>query len=49
MGRVVAQCEGVIKAVKAKRPVDFSELPELPGADPIPLPPYMSGMLVAWS
>ncbi|KAL5251485.1 hypothetical protein ACHWQZ_G016999 [Mnemiopsis leidyi] len=43
MGRVITQCQDVIKAVKLKRPVDFNSLPELPGAEPIPLPPYMSG------
>ena len=44
MGRVITQCQDVIKAVKLKRPVDFNSLPELPGAEPIPLPPYMSGL-----
>ena len=43
MGRIISQCEGLIKSVKLKKPVDFSGLPDLPGADPIPLPPYMRG------
>ena len=42
MGRVIVQCEDMIKKVKLKHPVDFNLLPELPGAEPIPLPPYMS-------
>ncbi|XP_063686886.1 coiled-coil and C2 domain-containing protein 1-like [Bolinopsis microptera] len=43
MGRVVTTCQDVIKCVKLKRTVDFNVLPELPGAEPIPLPPYMAG------
>lgn len=42
VGRVIGQCEDIIKKVKLKQPVDFTVLPELPGAEPIPLPPYMS-------
>ena len=37
MGRIVKQYEDAIKAVKAGKQVDFSELPTPPGFPPIPV------------
>lgn len=37
MGRIVKQYEDAIKAIKAGKQVDFSELPTPPGFPPIPV------------
>lgn len=38
MGRIVKQYEEAIKATKAKKPYNYSELPDPPGYPPIPVP-----------
>ena len=39
---MIEQHQALVAAVKARKPIDTSTLPDIPGFEPLPLPPYMS-------